>query len=345
MSFLGKLGSGLGFIGSIVPGVGTGLAIGGSVLTQLDGAPDALTLNPFARDVFEPGHALWGVPQTDYELLGSDWMIDGRNQPLDLVRSEGSDARVLSAIEKEAKRRGSVDRVVGHNVWVPKTFSEPGYLVHVTGGRARENTGEVLRIPIYNALVATLQARVDAHGNADPVFPYIDLRGWDEYAADSWMDAGAPTMGTHGKTPEQLISMWRSGSISQAGWKQKRNQAYAQFVVDDTDQRAAYAVEAQAWRDFRAQVQQTAVQAQQTAQLEAAIQEYYANAPDKAEAAQAIANGEVHFALGQATADAGQVATGAFGLSQGGPSDDSTGTLIVLGAIAAGIALMIGAGK
>jgi hypothetical protein len=357
VDFLGSLGTGLGTIGGFVPGVGTGLGLVGAGLTLLAGKPDALALNPYWSGVFRPGEALWGVEQNATEISGAAWELDpgGPLRPYQPGRdADPGEIALLNLLGKESRRRGAVERMVGHKIWVPGSYPEPGRLVKVTFARADDNSSKVMRVDLVNALVARLQARVTAHGNADPVFPYIDLRPWSEYAADSWMDAGAPNLGfKFGKSNAQLIDLWRSGAIANPTWKAKRDKAYADFLVDHASEQERYAKERATWLEWRRGIDQAAREQQQAQQIEQAIHDYYQNAADKDLAAQAIANGEVHFALGHDTASSSASAGGASGPSNAvasgppgtpqPPSDDKHGMVIMLGALALGALLIMGA--
>lgn len=233
------LAQGLSFISSFVPVYGTAIALAATAIGALDGPPDAVVPNPLLEPRFTPRAVLWGIRQTTDELLRGHWTNDFSGGPI--TKPLEDVAKIVNgAINVEVLRRGDPSRLIGRHVLINLGRGlDPNFRsVRVTGGGPIA-APEFMRLEVYNRVIAEWKARIEAHGEKDPVFGYIDTRPWSEVAIDEAHDSGAgkPEHSESARTATDLAGKIRdyqnrrtpAAIIAYNAWKLKHEEALERY--------------------------------------------------------------------------------------------------------------------
>lgn len=262
----GKILGGIGTLAAFVPG-GQGVAAVAGTAAAMMGPEGAETLNPYrwTPGPFEPFGTLWGIPRIDAEL--NRWEFNARVM--------GHDTGPYAAmLRSEIARRGGPERVWGRRLVVTSWANRD--LIAIT---ARDpNDGRVIQslgVPVSAArlILEGWQQRIAAHGDREPVFPYIDKRTWQGGAwLDAWHDRYQPSsaLGTGFKyglnrlkrerddwrdlrTPASRAAYddWIPGHLAALDAQTAETERWLQWRADLADQRARQEQEQELLERFR----------------------------------------------------------------------------------------------
>ena len=290
MGIFGDIGQGLGAIGGALGPfggpIGAGLSGVGAGLSLLDPSdPDAVVLTPWeargASEFYEPGNVLWGLPPHAEDLAFDRGMVKIGVTTSD-TRAAGASQR-RARLTREWERRGRrADRFhfeirngrrSSALVWDTKRWTNPRWTtpravlesISPGGGSGKGYGGLTIKAGRYNELVARFRQQADDHGDAAPVFWYLDLRPFEEWARDRWHRSINSL--TYQGNQDVRFSRWLTtpyyGGALQA--------EYDEFHADELQRQANDTEAWYNWRESNAlQIEQQA-QAEQVAAFQAAV--------------------------------------------------------------------------
>lgn len=364
MPFGDELATGLGFLSNAPTPASAGLAAAAGIISAISGPAEQLGMNPYAEhwSLFEPGGCLWGAPLTDRDYTGGAAAPRPSLHPV--YQAQEGPLGLLDSPKKAALR---------WLFWQRKSWSLPakgtrvGMLELQLGDELRPKRGTVMRLSLLNALLAEYRLRqTEMADSSVPTFHYIDQRPWADAEIEYW-NRSAPTLklaewrSLKGPRPDLSTMTFAQRHVYEKGLHARTRDYYDDVKAEHAqllqDNAAWYRDEAARWLEWKKGLARDRQVAEQGAAIEQAIHDFVANSPDPDAALQAVANGDVRFALddhapsvwangaARPATPGASVLGGASGSWVSTTADsDSSGVLVALAALL-GLVLLIGAAE